>query len=138
MIMFRLLALLLILISISSCKKTSATAPQLTSGCGRANMQNGLWKVKYIVTGSNSPSSVIFNMNAGQSQFGTYYYKTFNNPSLPLSDSLMFCGEVSSDIILNLMSSDTIQFYTAKIFVNDSLYCQKTSNKGISLVGQCF
>jgi len=88
------------------------------------------------VTGNSIPDSANFNINLGQAQFGTVYYKTFINPTLTLMDSTNFCGDKNSDIILHVYNQDTTKIYTTKIYVNDSLIVQKTGYRHVFTVGQ--
>jgi len=92
--------------------------------CGTEGWPQVNVKVKYVVTGATIPDSVNFNINDGQAQFGTVYYKTFPLPSLPLSDSTIFCGDLNSDIILDLFNQDTSKVFTGQIYVDDSLVAQ--------------
>ncbi len=128
-----------LVVFLSSCKKDAALpGPQnQTTVCGTPGWPQGNWKVKFVVSGLTSPDSANFNINMGKTQFGTHYYKTFINPTLTLSDSVHFCGDKNSDIILEVYNQDTTQTFTTKIYVNDSLVIQQTGYGNMFTVGGC-
>ena len=122
---------------LTSCKKDVGIPNKPKTVCGTVGWPQVNCKVKFVVTGGATPDSANFNINGGQSQFGTVYNKTFINPSLILADSTNFCGDKGSDIILNVYNQDTTKIYTTKIYVNDSLIIQKIGYRHIFTVGQC-
>jgi len=128
---------LLIPLFFISCKKDSAIPNKPKTVCGTEGWPQGNWKIKFVVNGLVKPDSINFNINDGQTQFGTFYYKTFIQPSLILMDSTNFCGDKNSDIIIKVYNQDTTKTFTTTIFLNDSLIIQKTGYGYIFTVGQC-
>lgn len=121
-----------------SCKKDPIPAPTKLV-CGTNGWPQGNWKVKCIVAGISNPDSVSFDINGGQTQFGTYYLKRFSNPNLPLSNSTQFCGDYGSDINIRIYNTDTTKIFTCSIYTNGNLIVQKTTswNNHYSVSGQC-
>ncbi len=118
--MTKLLNIICAFIILTSCTKDPAI-PKDQSICGRQGFPQGIWKVKFEVLGTTNPDTVIFNMNAGQTKFGTFFYKKYSSPSLPLADSVNFCGDKFSEPILYLYSQDTTKNFTCNIYVNNIL-----------------
>jgi hypothetical protein len=110
-----------------SCNKDVGIPPQ-KSVCGTPGWPQGNWNVKCKVYGTASPDSVTFDINGGQTQFGSYYYKRFYAPGLPLVDSTNFCGDVKSDINVCLYSIDTTKIFYFSIYVNNVLLKQDTGH----------
>ena len=116
--------IILFFLTLMSCNKDT-TPPKV---CGTEGWPQGIWKVKLRVTGSNKPDSVSFNIKGGNTITGTYYFKWFSNPKLPLADSTNFCGDLNSDINIEIFSLDTTKIFTCSIYTNDSLIIQKTGH----------
>ena len=125
--MSRLILYCFIYLSLVSCTKDAAI-PTQKSVCGTPGWPQGNWKVKCKVYGTASPDSVKFNINGGQPQFGSYYYKRFYAPGLPLVDSTNFCGDLNSDINVRLYSIDTTKIFYFSIYVNNVLVKQDTGH----------
>ena len=125
-----------------ACHKNPPTPTPTKTVCGTQGWPQGNWKVKYIVSGLNTPDSVQFDINMGQAQFGTVYKRKFIHPTLIVTDSTNFCGDLNSDIRLLVFDHDTSKTYTCKIFVNNVLKadtlakCASPSNY-LFVVAQC-
>ena len=135
--------IILFLLTLLSCKKDTAPATPQKIVCGTEGWPQGNWKVKCVVTGANKPDSVSFDINGGHTNNGTYYFKRFLNPNLPLSDSTNFCGDLNSDINVRIYSLDTTKIFTCSIYTNSNLITQKTghtvpnSTNSFYVGGQC-
>ena len=116
--------IILFFLALLSCKKDT-TPPTV---CGTAGWPQGIWNVKCTVTGANKPDSVSFDINGGNTSTGTYYFKRFSNPNLPLFDSTNFCGDLNSDINVEIYSLDTTKIFTCSIYTNGNLIVQKTGH----------
>jgi hypothetical protein len=139
--MNRLIFYFFIYLSLVSCSKDVSIPPQ-KSVCGTPGWQQENWKVKCTVNGTASPDSVIFDVNGGQTQFGSHYYRRFYAPRLPLVDSTNFCGDVNSDINVRLYSVDTTKTFYFSIYVNNVIVKQDTGqtvtiNKWTGTFAQC-
>jgi hypothetical protein len=128
---------------IFSCKKDIAVPKQAKSVCGTEGWPQGNWKVKCTVKGTTSPDSVTFDINGGQVQFGTYYSKRFHHPLLTLKDSVDFCGNLNSDINVNIYSADTTKIFISSIFLNnvlvkiDTVHTVSNTYRTIGIHAQC-
>ena len=130
-------ALIIIATALTACHK-DPPIPQPKSVCGTAGWRQGTWKVKFALSGTTRPDSANFNINMGQRQFGSpAYNRWFTGPVLPLTDSVNFCGDWKSDIILQVYDTDTTHIYTGSIYVNDTVVWQQTGHAYLFLVGQC-
>ncbi|MCW3102015.1 MAG: hypothetical protein JWO09_455 [Bacteroidetes bacterium] len=107
----------------SACKKD----PVLKTGTstGTPGWPQGCWNVKYEVSGTTVPDSVHLNINMID------YIHNFISPSLTLTDSTNFCGDVNSDVNIFLFDHDTSHVYTCKIWINNVLKANVTGKSDL-------
>ena len=112
-----------------SCSKDPILTKQKTPGivCGTPGWPQGIWDIKYEITGTAVPDSIHWSVNAPPNN--SYSYRRRLLPTLPIIDSTTYCGDLNSDICIFLFDHDTTNIYTCKIYVNSVL---KTSVTGKS------
>ena len=114
------LLFLLILGIFSGCEKDPPISKTPTPG-----WPHGCWNVKYVISGASVPDSVHLNVNM------TDYVHNVILPSLPLSDSTVFCGDYGSGVNVFLFDHDTSKIYNCKIYINNVLKANITGKSSL-------
>jgi hypothetical protein len=145
--MKKILLFAMIALLAGSCHKDPSAIPSNGPQCGCAtlnagtpNWPHGHWLVRYEITGATSPDSVYLRINI-PAPYNPYYYKRVVSPSLPLSETTLYCGDLNSDIDISLWDHDTTYIYTCNIYVNNVLKTTVAGTSkppyGLTAVAQC-